>query len=341
MGGRNNEKNTMSIRDNLGLKIFDIDAHSLRGKNFYKSIVDYRNKILPQQLGRIKEDSEYVCTLCSGKSGTLFLEWEEGYKLFKCSDCGSVSPNIILSDDEYISSVYDVKEYREKFMRETHAQYEYRKNNFGQERFQYTVARLNLNNQAKVLDVGCGAGYYISVLNDKKIKYKGLEVADHLVEYCKSYHNLNVEKTPLEDEEDNYYDLITMFDVLEHLSAPVETFNSVNQKLKKGGYCIAYTPNIFSVGYELMGSKQNTLLPFEHLCFFSTESIEYLANNTGFEVEKIETFGLDIMDYLLMKEYEDGIEYTNNLSDLMTLMQSLIDKYNISNHFRITFRKIK
>ena len=72
----------MIIRDNLGLKIFDIDAHSLRGKNFYKSIVDYRNKILPQQLRRIKEDSEYVCTLCSGQSGTLFLEWEEGYKLF-------------------------------------------------------------------------------------------------------------------------------------------------------------------------------------------------------------------------------------------------------------------
>ena len=331
----------MSIRDNLGLKLFEIDAHSLRGKNFYKSIVDYRNKILPQQLSRIREDSEYVCTLCSGKSGTLFLEWKEGYKLFKCSDCDAVSPNINLSDDEYISSVYDVKEYREKFMRETHAQYEYRKNNFGQERFQYTVERLNLNSQAKVLDVGCGAGYYISVLHDKNIIYKGLEVADHLVEYCKSYHNLNVEKSPLEDEKDNYYDLITMFDVLEHLSAPVETFNSVNQKLKKGGYCIAYTPNIFSVGYELMGSKQNTLLPFEHLCFYSSDSLDYLANKTGFEVETIETFGLDIMDYLLMKEYEDGIDYTNNLGDLMNLMQSIIDKYNISNHFRITFRKIK
>ena len=130
-----------------------------------------------------------------------------------------------------------------------------------------------------------------------------------------------------------------MFDVLEHLSDPIDTFNTINKKLKPGGYCVAYTPNIFSIGYELMREKQNTLLPFEHLCFFNDKSLDFLVKNTGFKVEALEVYGLDIMDYLLMKEYEDDINYTDNLQDMMSLLQAVLDKNKIGNHFRITFKK--
>jgi len=331
----------MNIVKKLGLRIFDIDAHSLRGDNFYKSILDYRKKILPKEKYRIKKDDDFTCILCGGINGLKCLEWEESYKLFECDNCGAVSPNINLLDkNKHISSIYDVKEYRKKFMRETHKQYDYRKNTFGRERFQYTVERLNLNKTTTtVLDLGCGAGYYIGVLDEENIAYKGLEVADHFVDYCQDYHGLNVKNTSLESEIDGAYNLITMFDVLEHLPDPINMLNLIHKKLKLGGYCVAYTPNIFSVGYELMGSKQNTLLPFEHLCFFDVNSLQYLADKTGFEIVTLETYGLDLMDYLLMKEFEDKINYTDSLGDMIKLLQSVLDKYEISNHFRITFRK--
>jgi len=330
----------MNIVKSLKLKVFNIKAHALRGGNFYKSIVDYRASILPSHLHRIKDNSEFSCPLCGDSNGTIFLEWLEGYTLLECKNCSAVSPNIKISDEStHIDSVYNVDEYRLKFMRETHQQFEYRKNNFGQERYRYTIERLKLPGSAEVLDLGCGAGYYISVLAENKISYKGLEVAKHFADYCKKYHQLNVDSSSLEDETDNQYDLITMFDVLEHLADPVSVFNTLNSKLKSGGYCVAYTPNIRSVGYELMGAKQNTMLPFEHLCFFDKKSLDYLASMTGFEVELVETYGLDVMDYLLMKEYEDGVNYTDSLSDMTSLLQSILDKFNISNHFRITFKK--
>ena len=331
----------MNILTNLKLKIFEINAHSLRGLNFHKGIVDYRKEIIPQHRHRIKKDKDFVCTLCGNNQGVFFLEWKEvGYKLFKCCSCDAVSPNIDTSTDDYVASMYDVDSYVDKFMRETHAQYEYRKNKFGKERYEYTINRLNISANSKVLDIGCGAGYFLDVLKDNSIEYKGLEVASHFVEYCRSYHNLNVDSTSLEEESDEYYDLITMFDVLEHLADPVNTFSVINKKLKPGGYCVAYTPNIFSIGYELMGAKQNTLLPFEHLCFFNSKSLDFLVKKTGFKVETLEVYGLDIMDYLLMKEYEDGINYTDNLKDLMSILQAVIDKDEIGNHFRITFKKI-
>jgi hypothetical protein len=88
-----------------------------------------------------------------------------------------------------------------------------------------------------------------------------------------------------------------------------------------------------------MGSRQNTLLPFEHLCFFNLQSIDYLANQAGLVIHSIETYGLDLMDYLLMKEHEDNINYIDNLGEMMSLLQAVLDKYKISNHFRITFIK--
>jgi len=176
-------------------------------------------------------------------------------------------------------------------------------------------------------------------LKDKGIESRGLEVIPFLVNYCPE-KGLNVSKTDLNDEKDQSYDVIVLFDVLEHLSDPVSTFKLIRKKLKKegGGYCITFTPNIHSVGYELMGGKQNTLLPFEHLCFFNDQSVQYLAENTGFSIHSLETFGLDIMDYLLMKEYENDVPYTEDLHDLMVLLQGILDKDSLSNHFRITLK---
>jgi hypothetical protein len=157
----------MKILKDLGLKIFDIDARQLRPKNFYKGIVDYRESILPKHKHLIKKPDEYTCTLCKGTNGSLFLEWVEGYQLYKCNYCSAVSPNINHSDKEsYIEQVYDDENYCEKFMREIHNQFNYRKNQYGIERYHYSFERLNLHEDAKVLDLGCGAGFF----GEEKIK---------------------------------------------------------------------------------------------------------------------------------------------------------------------------
>ena len=57
------------------LRVFDIDAYSLRGKNFFKNIFKYRNKILKYQSKRIKKLKNFECNLCGCKNGELFLSW--------------------------------------------------------------------------------------------------------------------------------------------------------------------------------------------------------------------------------------------------------------------------
>jgi len=320
--------------------LYDLDAHSLRGHHFYKGIVDFRAKILSAQKHRILNKDQYQCVLCKGRDGRLFLEWEAGYQLFLCQNCSAVSPNILLEDKKlHIDDIYNTDDYMAKFIREVDKQFEYRKKHLGEERYNIIVEKSTLDpKKIKILDVGCGAGYFLSVLNDKNIAHKGLEMTPYLVDYCKQ-KGLNVAGNDLGAEPDDEYDVIVLFDVLEHICDPVSVFKTIHQKLRRKGYCMAFTPNIFSVGYELMGGKQNTMLPFEHLCFYNKESLSYLANQSNFRIDDIETRGLDMMDYLLMKEYEDSYPYTDKLKDMMQLVQAILDKKELSNHFRVTFRK--
>ena len=322
------------------LSNFNIKAHSLRGNNFYEGIVKYRQKILPLMKHRIIPFEEFNCTLCGHNEGISLFEWEENYQLIQCDQCEAVSPSISLEDmASYIDETYSTDTYYEKLTREILSQYEYRKKTFGEERYRYVVERLGLSpSQSKILDLGCGAGYFLSVLKDRNIAHRGLEVTPHQVKFCIE-QGLNVASADLYEEQDGAYDAIVMFDVLEHLSDPVALLKVVKNKLKDSGFCVAYTPNMHSVGYELMLDKQNTLLPFEHLCFFNQKSFEYLASEVGLGIHTIETYGLDIMDYLLMKEYENNVPYTDHLHEMMVLVQAYLDKIGVSNHFRVTFKK--
>ena len=322
------------------LKLFDFDAHSMRGCNFFKGILDYRERILPLNKHRILSGNAYQCLLCGGTEGEVLLEWEEGYQIIGCTTCDLATANFSVADKkEHIDIAYNNDIYYEKFEREIVAHYEYRKMNMGKERYSYIVERLNLDHDdLRLLDVGCGAGWFLSYLQDRGVECRGLEVNPMAVRFCQK-HGLNVADGSLEDEPHGQYGVITMFDVLEHLDDPLSAVSAARDKLKPGGYLVAYTPNIHSIGYELMGSNQNTMLPFEHTCFFSDKAFRYLADKTSCEIYSVEVFGFDIMDYLLMKEHEDGYEYTTKLGDMMLLVQACIDKLRLGNHFRLTLRK--
>ena len=319
-------------------KVFDIDPSKLRSENFYKNfIIDERVTFWDKRRELNKNDNESSCLLCGNHSNKKFLE-HNGYSLFECGKCSLVFANILL-DDNYTKLIYDTNEYAESTKREILDTYEYRKNKFGKERYEYIQEKCTFNKDDTLLDLGCGPGYFLKYLKEQNINSKGLEVTDYLVSICKE-QDLNVENSLLEDEKDLEYNIMTIFDVLEHLGNPIDFFNQANKKIKKGGYILAYTPNIHSFAFKFQKGKQNLLLPYEHLCFFNEKSLNYLSEQTGFKVVSIDYYGLDIIDYFSMKEYEDDINYNKKLKEIIPFIQALIDDASISNHMRIIFQKV-
>ena len=317
-------------------KVFDIDPFSLRSENFYKSIIDARESFWEERKILLKDDNEARCILCKDTKKTLFLT-HYGYKLFQCENCKTVYANLSF-DKNYTKLIYDNKHYEEKVKRDILETYDYRKSKFGSDRLDYINKKCNFNNHKKLLDIGCGAGYFLKYLQENNIECKGLELTDYLVEVCKE-KGINVENKDLREEENLHYDVITMFDVIEHLTDPLKFFQMANQKLKENGHILFYTPNIHSFAFHFQKGKQNLLLPYEHVAFYNLDSLNFLAHQTGFKIKSIEYFGLDLVDYFSMKEFEDNFSYNKKLSEIIPYLQALIDKENISNHMRVVFSK--
>lgn len=320
-------------------KIFTIDPKKSRSKEFYKNMLEYRTHVMKKFARAIKKPSAFVCLLCGGKNKTPYLVLGK-YQLFECSRCKLVSPNIDLAH-KGIGDIYDDRANIKDTTREIVDTYDYRKKTLAPERLAYILKKTGLRaSQVKLLDVGCGPGYFVSHLKDKHIAYKGLELTDFLVELCR-IKKLNVSATDLSEEKPDTYTVVTLFDVLEHITDPVPFFKTLNNKIKKGGFVVAYTPHIHSLAYQFQGARQNTLYPYQHVAFYDSASLRYLAERTGFEVASIEYYGLDIMDYFCMKQYDDRYDYLEKLRELIPLLQAVVDKQGLSNHMRIVFKKIK
>lgn len=320
--------------------IFHLDPKKLRSRDFFKNMLEYRDSVFKKFHKAILPASEYRCPLCKKTKGEKFLQYKE-YELYECAACKLVSPNIRF-DMVGNQDVYDDDAYIKDTIREIVDTFEYRKKTYAPERLEYITKKIMdiPKKQIKILDVGCGPGYFLSHLKDMGIQSKGIELADFLVTMCRE-RGLNVEKIDLKNETPGGYNIITLFDVIEHLTDPVDFFKTLNEKLMPGGYILAYTPSIHSVGYYLMKEMQNTLLPFQHLCFFDKTSLEYLAQHTGFHIHSLEYFGLDIMDYFYMRAYLDNYQYHEKLADCISVMQAIIDKQGLSNHQRVIFQKTK
>jgi 2-polyprenyl-3-methyl-5-hydroxy-6-metoxy-1,4-benzoquinol methylase len=320
------------------LKLFDIDLYKLRSRNFHADMIADREDIFPEFADCLRKESDFVCPLCGGTHKKPYLAWR-GYALYECETCLAVSPNIdivkVLARDLHAKPLVadDIK-------REILATYEYRKKTFATERVAYLRGLIDDfgGKGESILDIGCGPGYFLSHLKDIGIRARGLEVNPFCVRFC-TETGLNVADARLEDEPDESYSLITMFDVLEHLDRPIEFFQTAARKLKPGGHLFAYTPNIHSMSSHLMGGEHNNLAVFNHLCFYDRFSLDFLTKKSGFEVVHCAYYGLDVMDYLAMMEAQDEYPYFERLRKMVAPLQAMVDAQGFGNSMRILFKR--
>ena len=282
------KKNFLIDRFN-NLRIFDINLEKLRSKNFHKDMIRMRNTYY-KKYNKFLINKKIKCNLCKKNNNKIFLKWKN-YILYRCIYCGAVFNNIDIKKFSKYSNFHSNNTRYEDFKRELVRTFNYRKKNFGVERYNYIKKKiLNKKKNFKILDYGCGAGSFLSVLNDKKIFCKGIDLDKNAVEFCKQ-KKLNVTLNDINFEPNNYYDLITMFDTIEHFYDPIKEMRSVVKKIKKKSFLLAFTPNIHSLSFELMKDEHNMFSVFDHMIFFNLKSLNYLSNKIGLKIISIEYFG--------------------------------------------------
>ncbi len=144
-------------------------------------------------------------------------------------------------------------------------------------------------NSGKILDIGSAFGYFMDKAVERGFDAYGVELSNFSSAIAKKRFGSKVFNGKLENARfpDGYFDIITMFDLIEHIPEPVEFMKEVKRIIKPGGFIAITTPDTSSPSFKLLGYGQWFHWKFEHLSYFNKKSIKELSKQTGFSlVEK-------------------------------------------------------
>ena len=142
----------------------------------------------------------------------------------------------------------------------------------------------------KILDIGCGFGEAVGYHENRNCEAYGIEADSNVKKVIDKFgFNIKIGLFNKNIFEKNYFDYVTMDQVLEHSINPIETLNGINYVLKPNGHLVISIPNANSLLAHLFKKRWiNWHSPY-HLQFFSKQSVELLAEKTGFAIESINT----------------------------------------------------
>ena len=162
---------------------------------------------------------------------------------------------------------------------------------------------------ARVLDIGCGGGLFPSLLKQRGARVIGIELSDSRAQYAKTKHGLEIYKRPIESDfwqkgYLNYFDAVTLWDVIEHVNFPFQTLQSAVNVLKPGGLLLIDTPcrdgfyhQFGAFTYRVTGGRLPTFLNamysshlFGHKQIFSTTEMKRLFESAGLDVIVLDKF---------------------------------------------------
>ena len=147
----------------------------------------------------------------------------------------------------------------------------------------------------RVLDVGCSVGSYLQEARDAGWDAVGLEFSKDSSEVARSQHGLEVITGTLDDQpfSEASFDLVTLWDVIEHVPDPLGTMAQVHALLKPGGLVAIATPNIDGLFPRVSYPLARLLRywphpePPHHLFQFSKRTLQRLLEDAGFELVEL------------------------------------------------------
>lgn len=222
------------------------------------------------------------CVVCSGERIHPMKGYESAW-LHQCRDCGMVfsarNPSLRELEEYYMGygrndylSPITIKRYHELL-----------------DQFE-SVRKTN-----KLLDVGCGIGYFLDVAKERGWEVYGTEYTDKAIEICEA-KGITMHKGVLNPE--NYpagsFDVITSFEVIEHINSPNPEIHNISSLLRKGGLFYVTTPNFNSLLRYKLKAAYNVIGWPEHLSYYTPATLESLMQRHGLKKKFIQTTGISL-----------------------------------------------
>jgi SAM-dependent methyltransferase len=222
---------------------------------------------------------------------------KKDYKVVKCLKCSFyfVNPPLELSESDW-KYLYD-----ETYFVENSKWFINKRKLDCKERITKS-AGFTSNKIDNFLDIGCGEGYSLIEAKSKGWNVFGIDITDHRMESAKT-SDIKFIKADLINSNlpSDYFDVVYLDSVLEHVYNPSEYLLEIKRVLKKGGILYLGVPNedslfndVRKILYKITGKNiTEKIKPFQspyHINGFNKSSLTFALNNAGFNITKLRNF---------------------------------------------------
>lgn len=167
-----------------------------------------------------------------------------------------------------------------------------------------------------LLDAGAAYGFFLKTASPH-FRGKGIDVSPYAALTARSQVGVaveagDIEHTPFQDME---FDVIVMWDIIEHLLTPVGALREMNRVLKPGGYLFISTDDAAHWLPRVLGAKWWALGPPLHLCHCSKLGIARGVERAGFRLHSFES---DLRRYSIAEIIRHfGVSYQSKMLTAM------------------------
>ena len=239
------------------------------------------------------------CPLCGSKRFKNYLVMSD-YRLAKCLLCNMVWDNKPL---KALKLIYGENYFINDNPKGGYANY-FEGMNTNKKTFYERIKRINdkISARGRMLDVGCALGD--SLVEAKKLGWKdlyGIEVSEYAYKKAIS-RGLKVKKGTLKNVKfpDNYFDIVTLQDVIEHVNDTKEEVKEIYRILKPEGLVFIVTPDVDGFWAKLLGKYWYHYKKGEHIMYFSQKTLKVLLKNAGYKkIETGKTYHIMSLEYII------------------------------------------
>ena len=297
----------------------------------YSDAAQNQNKILFEQ------PFEFVpCDTCGVTGAPEYIRMTDHlygvpgtFTIAKCQSCGLLftnpRPNLNFIDSLY-SNYYNgsvalvgpqdqsipERMKRNTFLRKTYHQV-----------FGNYIGEVLSKTRGRVLDLGCGLGGVLEDLTKLGCEVFGIEPNPDAAKMCKE-KGLNVECDLIEDMiyPENFFDVVLLFHVIEHLPSPKNTLQKIFQILKPSGSLFIACPNADSYLSKFFGEYWAGWHPPFHFYHFTPQTMSKLIGLTDFEIVKLKARTSDLVLHKSLIAFVRGKRKDAKWDKYLPLMRS-------------------
>lgn len=298
-----------------------------------------------------KKFIKFDCPACNSKKKKFFFN-KNSFKYYQCLNCETIyitpRPNEKLLNRFYANS--KLYKFWNKYIFPASEKAREKKIFLPRAKKIISVIKKYKVKKNAIMDIGAGFGTFCKVMN--KINFfknvYALEPNPHNAENCRKKliktFNTSIEKINPKLLKD--IDVVTSFEVIEHICYPRKFLKKINKVLKKNTILVFTCPN--GLGFEtIVLQKKADTFDHEHLNYFNPYSAKLMTEKCGFKVLEVLTPGVidvDIVynkfkqkkfitkDKFLLKVFEN--------EDLKLNFQNFLAKNKLSSHMWIIARKL-